>query len=152
MAGWENWLTWCCAGGKDLAERLLQDQKMSQSKQACAGLSDIKLLFTYLQLFQVTDKVRLLHTLDCPWPHLTPRASHSVWVFPAPPGGSTDMLSVLASFHWCRHKYKQIQLSDYRWSSQGNSWPPACLSTCLSVYRCFCSVCWLAVLSGSQQC
>ncbi|XP_075869778.1 histidine--tRNA ligase isoform X2 [Nelusetta ayraudi] len=44
-------------GGMDLAERLLQDQKMSQSKLACAGLSDIKLLFTYLQLFQVTDKV-----------------------------------------------------------------------------------------------
>ncbi|XP_075942899.1 histidine--tRNA ligase isoform X1 [Anarhichas minor] len=44
-------------GGMDLAERLLQDQKMSRSKQACAGLSDIKLLFTYLQLFQVTDKV-----------------------------------------------------------------------------------------------
>lgn len=42
----------------DLAELLLQDQKMSQSKQACAGLSDIKLLFSYLQLFQVTDKVR----------------------------------------------------------------------------------------------
>ncbi|CAJ1058001.1 histidine--tRNA ligase isoform X2 [Xyrichtys novacula] len=44
-------------GGKDLAERLLQDQKMSQSKQACAGLSDIKLLFSYLELFKVTDKV-----------------------------------------------------------------------------------------------
>ncbi|GLD62765.1 histidine--tRNA ligase, cytoplasmic isoform X1 [Lates japonicus] len=44
-------------GGKDLAERLLQDPKMSQSKQACAGLSDIKLLFSYLELFQVTDKV-----------------------------------------------------------------------------------------------
>lgn len=44
-------------GGMDLAERLLQDPKMSQSKQACAGLSDIKLLFSYLQLFKVTDKV-----------------------------------------------------------------------------------------------
>uniref|UniRef100_A0A8D0A4P7 histidine--tRNA ligase n=1 Tax=Sander lucioperca TaxID=283035 RepID=A0A8D0A4P7_SANLU len=44
-------------GGMDLAERLLQDHRMSQSKQACAGLSDIKLLFSYLQLFQVTDKV-----------------------------------------------------------------------------------------------
>uniref|UniRef100_A0AAQ5YJ60 histidine--tRNA ligase n=1 Tax=Amphiprion ocellaris TaxID=80972 RepID=A0AAQ5YJ60_AMPOC len=44
-------------GGMDLAERLLQDHKMSQSKQACAGLSDIKLLFSFLQLFQVTDKV-----------------------------------------------------------------------------------------------
>ncbi|XP_033971617.1 histidine--tRNA ligase isoform X1 [Trematomus bernacchii] len=44
-------------GGMELAERLLQDQKMSRSKQACAGLTDIKLLFSYLQLFQVTDKV-----------------------------------------------------------------------------------------------
>uniref|UniRef100_A0A3P8UHU2 histidine--tRNA ligase n=1 Tax=Cynoglossus semilaevis TaxID=244447 RepID=A0A3P8UHU2_CYNSE len=44
-------------GGMDLAERLLQDQKMSQSKQACAGLSDIKLLFSYMHLFQITDKV-----------------------------------------------------------------------------------------------
>lgn len=58
-------MCWMCkqatayvVGGMDLAERLLQDQKMSQSKQACAGLSDIKLLFSYLQLFQVTDKVR----------------------------------------------------------------------------------------------
>uniref|UniRef100_A0A8C8CRF4 histidine--tRNA ligase n=1 Tax=Oncorhynchus tshawytscha TaxID=74940 RepID=A0A8C8CRF4_ONCTS len=44
-------------GGMDLAERLLQDAKMSQSKQACAGLTDMKQLFSYLQLFQVTDKV-----------------------------------------------------------------------------------------------
>uniref|UniRef100_A0A3Q2C890 histidine--tRNA ligase n=1 Tax=Cyprinodon variegatus TaxID=28743 RepID=A0A3Q2C890_CYPVA len=44
-------------GGMDLAERLLLDPRLSQSKQACAGLSDIKLLFSYLQLFQVTDKV-----------------------------------------------------------------------------------------------
>uniref|UniRef100_A0A4W5N8U1 histidine--tRNA ligase n=1 Tax=Hucho hucho TaxID=62062 RepID=A0A4W5N8U1_9TELE len=43
-------------GGMDLAERLLQDAKMSQSKQACAGLTDMKQLFSYLQLFQVTDK------------------------------------------------------------------------------------------------
>lgn len=45
-------------GGQDLAERLLQDPKLSQNKQACAGLTDMKLLFSYLQLFQVTDKVR----------------------------------------------------------------------------------------------
>uniref|UniRef100_A0A4W4FV56 histidine--tRNA ligase n=1 Tax=Electrophorus electricus TaxID=8005 RepID=A0A4W4FV56_ELEEL len=44
-------------GGMDLAERLLQDPKLSQSKQACAGLADMKQLFSYLQLFQVTDKV-----------------------------------------------------------------------------------------------
>ncbi|XP_030622111.1 histidine--tRNA ligase isoform X1 [Chanos chanos] len=44
-------------GGMDLAERLLQDPKLSQSKQACAGLMDMKQLFSYLELFQVTDKV-----------------------------------------------------------------------------------------------
>ncbi|KAL7868300.1 hypothetical protein SRHO_G00096840 [Serrasalmus rhombeus] len=44
-------------GGMDLAERLLQDPKLSQSKQACAGLTDMKQLFSYLQLFQITDKV-----------------------------------------------------------------------------------------------
>lgn len=44
-------------GGLDLAERLLQDPKMSQSKQAVAGLTDMKQLLSYLQLFQVTDKV-----------------------------------------------------------------------------------------------
>uniref|UniRef100_A0A671MZY8 histidine--tRNA ligase n=1 Tax=Sinocyclocheilus anshuiensis TaxID=1608454 RepID=A0A671MZY8_9TELE len=44
-------------GGQDLAERLLQDPKLSQNKQACAGLTDMKLLFSYLELFQVTDKV-----------------------------------------------------------------------------------------------
>uniref|UniRef100_A0A8C5F8Y5 histidine--tRNA ligase n=1 Tax=Gadus morhua TaxID=8049 RepID=A0A8C5F8Y5_GADMO len=44
-------------GGMDLAVRLLEDPKMSQSKQACAGLSDMKQLFSYLELFQVTDKV-----------------------------------------------------------------------------------------------
>ncbi|XP_058264744.1 histidine--tRNA ligase isoform X2 [Hemibagrus wyckioides] len=44
-------------GGLDLAERLLKDPKLSQNKQACAGLTDMKQLFGYLQLFQVTDKV-----------------------------------------------------------------------------------------------
>ncbi|TTE22035.1 Histidine--tRNA ligase, cytoplasmic [Bagarius yarrelli] len=44
-------------GGQDLAERLLQDPKLSQNKQACAGLTDMKQLFGFLQLFQVTDKV-----------------------------------------------------------------------------------------------
>lgn len=46
------------AGGLDLAERLLKDPKLSKNKQACAGLTDMKQLFGYLQLFQVTDKVR----------------------------------------------------------------------------------------------
>ncbi|XP_041930321.1 histidine--tRNA ligase isoform X1 [Alosa sapidissima] len=45
------------AGGMELAEQLLQDPKLSKSKAAVAGLTDIKLLFSYLQLFKVTDKV-----------------------------------------------------------------------------------------------
>ncbi|XP_066572867.1 histidine--tRNA ligase isoform X2 [Amia ocellicauda] len=44
-------------GGLDLAEKLLQDAKLSQSKQAVAGLTDMKQLFKYLELFKVTDKV-----------------------------------------------------------------------------------------------
>ncbi|XP_051505281.1 histidine--tRNA ligase isoform X1 [Myxocyprinus asiaticus] len=47
----------CMQGGMDLADCLLQDPKLSQSKQACAGLTDIKQLFSYLQILQVTDKV-----------------------------------------------------------------------------------------------
>uniref|UniRef100_A0A8C6NY26 histidine--tRNA ligase n=1 Tax=Nothobranchius furzeri TaxID=105023 RepID=A0A8C6NY26_NOTFU len=43
-------------GGRDLAERLLQNPRLSQNKLACSGLSDVKLLFSYLELFQVTDK------------------------------------------------------------------------------------------------
>ncbi|KAI1902587.1 hypothetical protein AGOR_G00017430 [Albula goreensis] len=44
-------------GGQDLAEKLLKDPKLSKSEDACAGLNDMKLLFTYLQLFKATDKV-----------------------------------------------------------------------------------------------
>ncbi|XP_063045890.1 histidine--tRNA ligase isoform X1 [Engraulis encrasicolus] len=45
------------AGGMALAEQLLQDPKLAKSKAACAGLTDIKLLFSFLELFKVTDKV-----------------------------------------------------------------------------------------------
>uniref|UniRef100_A0A8C5FSQ7 histidine--tRNA ligase n=1 Tax=Gadus morhua TaxID=8049 RepID=A0A8C5FSQ7_GADMO len=51
-------------GGMDLAVRLLEDPKMSQSKQACAGLSDMKQLFSYLELFQVTDKAEKVRTTE----------------------------------------------------------------------------------------
>ncbi|KAF7702360.1 hypothetical protein HF521_001643 [Silurus meridionalis] len=44
-------------GGLDLAEKLLQHPKLSLNEQACAGLTDLKLLFGYLQLLQITDKV-----------------------------------------------------------------------------------------------
>ncbi|XP_063068178.1 histidine--tRNA ligase-like isoform X1 [Engraulis encrasicolus] len=45
------------AGGMELAERLLADAKLSKSEASCAGLTDIKLLFTYLQIFKVTYKL-----------------------------------------------------------------------------------------------
>ncbi|MBN3318492.1 SYHC protein, partial [Atractosteus spatula] len=44
-------------GGLDLAEKLLQDPKLSQSQSARDGLTDMKQLFKYLELFKVTDKV-----------------------------------------------------------------------------------------------
>ncbi|XP_036380222.1 histidine--tRNA ligase-like [Megalops cyprinoides] len=44
-------------GGQDLAEELLRDPNLAQNAQAQAGLRDMTLLFNYLQLFKVTDKV-----------------------------------------------------------------------------------------------
>ncbi|KAF7702364.1 hypothetical protein HF521_001647 [Silurus meridionalis] len=44
-------------GGLDLAEKLLKDPKLSQNKQACADLNNMKLLFNYLLFFQITDKI-----------------------------------------------------------------------------------------------
>ncbi|NXR47865.1 SYHC protein, partial [Hippolais icterina] len=44
-------------GGLDLIERLLQDPKLSQNKQAKEGLGDMKLLFEYLTLFGITGKI-----------------------------------------------------------------------------------------------
>lgn len=38
-------------------EQLLQDPKLSQSKQALEGLGDLNLLFEYLTLFGIADKV-----------------------------------------------------------------------------------------------
>uniref|UniRef100_A0A8C9Q3X3 Histidine--tRNA ligase, cytoplasmic n=1 Tax=Spermophilus dauricus TaxID=99837 RepID=A0A8C9Q3X3_SPEDA len=44
-------------GGVSLVEQLLQDPKLSQSKQALEGLGDLKLLFEYLNLFGIADKI-----------------------------------------------------------------------------------------------
>ncbi|PNJ59330.1 HARS isoform 2 [Pongo abelii] len=44
-------------GGVSLVEQLLQDPKLSQSKQALEGLGDLKLLFEYLTLFGIDDKI-----------------------------------------------------------------------------------------------
>ncbi|XP_006927726.1 histidine--tRNA ligase, cytoplasmic isoform X3 [Felis catus] len=44
-------------GGVSLVEQLLQDPKLSQNKQALEGLEDLKLLFEYLTLFGIADKI-----------------------------------------------------------------------------------------------
>nr|XP_033783335.1 histidine--tRNA ligase, cytoplasmic-like isoform X3 [Geotrypetes seraphini] len=44
-------------GGMSLVEQLLQNPRLSQNKLALEGLEDIKLLFQYLRLFDVTDNV-----------------------------------------------------------------------------------------------
>uniref|UniRef100_G3WVH9 Histidine--tRNA ligase, cytoplasmic n=1 Tax=Sarcophilus harrisii TaxID=9305 RepID=G3WVH9_SARHA len=44
-------------GGVSLVEQLLQDPKLSQNKLALEGLGDLKLLFEYLTLFGITEKI-----------------------------------------------------------------------------------------------
>ncbi|XP_044772651.1 histidine--tRNA ligase, cytoplasmic isoform X4 [Neomonachus schauinslandi] len=44
-------------GGVSLVEQLLQDPELSQNKQALEGLGDLKLLFEYLTLFGIADKI-----------------------------------------------------------------------------------------------
>ncbi|XP_075066004.1 histidine--tRNA ligase, cytoplasmic [Mixophyes fleayi] len=44
-------------GGLNLIEKLLKDPKLSQNKLALDGLNDMKILFQYLELFGVTDKI-----------------------------------------------------------------------------------------------
>ncbi|XP_016288984.1 histidine--tRNA ligase, mitochondrial isoform X5 [Monodelphis domestica] len=44
-------------GGVSLVEQLLQDPKLSQNKQALEGLKDLKLLFEYLTLFGIAEKI-----------------------------------------------------------------------------------------------
>uniref|UniRef100_A0A8P0PFX9 Histidine--tRNA ligase, cytoplasmic n=2 Tax=Canis lupus familiaris TaxID=9615 RepID=A0A8P0PFX9_CANLF len=44
-------------GGISLVEQLLQDPELSQNKQALEGLGDLKLLFEYLTLFGIADKI-----------------------------------------------------------------------------------------------
>ncbi|XP_006866233.1 PREDICTED: probable histidine--tRNA ligase, mitochondrial isoform X2 [Chrysochloris asiatica] len=44
-------------GGISLVEQLLQDPRLSQNKQALEGLEDLKLLFEYLTLFGIAEKI-----------------------------------------------------------------------------------------------
>lgn len=44
-------------GGISLVEQMLQDPRLSQSEQALEGLKSLKLLFEYLTLFRITEKI-----------------------------------------------------------------------------------------------
>uniref|UniRef100_A0A8C6CT83 histidine--tRNA ligase n=1 Tax=Moschus moschiferus TaxID=68415 RepID=A0A8C6CT83_MOSMO len=46
-----------CHGGISLVEQMFQDPRLSQNKQVLEGLGDLKLLFEYLTLFGVAEKV-----------------------------------------------------------------------------------------------
>ena len=44
-------------GGMELVESLMQDPALSKNKSAEAGLEDMSLLLTYIELFEIKDKV-----------------------------------------------------------------------------------------------
>lgn len=44
-------------GGMELVESLMQDPALSKNKSAEAGLEDMRLLLTYIELFEIKDKV-----------------------------------------------------------------------------------------------
>ncbi|XP_004609998.2 histidine--tRNA ligase, mitochondrial [Sorex araneus] len=46
-----------CHGGVSLVEQMFQDPKLSQNKQALKGLEDLKLLFEYVTLFGIAEKI-----------------------------------------------------------------------------------------------
>ncbi|XP_039108668.1 histidine--tRNA ligase, mitochondrial [Hyaena hyaena] len=46
-----------CHGGVSLIEQMFQDPRLSQNKQALEGLRDLKLLFEYLTLFGIAEKI-----------------------------------------------------------------------------------------------
>ncbi|XP_020012735.1 histidine--tRNA ligase, mitochondrial isoform X2 [Castor canadensis] len=46
-----------CHGGISLVEQMFQDPRLSQNKQALEGLTDLKLLFEYLTLFGISEKI-----------------------------------------------------------------------------------------------
>uniref|UniRef100_A0A9L0JA43 histidine--tRNA ligase n=1 Tax=Equus asinus TaxID=9793 RepID=A0A9L0JA43_EQUAS len=46
-----------CHGGVSLVEQMFQDPRLSQNKQALEGLGDLKLLFEYVTLFGIAEKI-----------------------------------------------------------------------------------------------
>jgi histidyl-tRNA synthetase len=47
-------------GGKELLDVLYKNEKLTQNASALKGLDDMKLLYTYLEAFQVDHKVSYL--------------------------------------------------------------------------------------------
>lgn len=76
------------AGGVSLVEQLLQDPKLSQNKQALEGLGDLKLLFEYLTLFGIADKVSQIGD-ESPRSALGFRSLTLIWYYVLVP---TDLL------------------------------------------------------------
>ena len=48
------------SGGVDLIEKLLNDEKLSANDKLKDGLNDMQLLFKYLRVFKIDDKVSFL--------------------------------------------------------------------------------------------
>ena len=50
----------CFSGSQSLIEQLQNDELLMANKSAVSGLSDMKLLFEYLEGFQILDKVKIV--------------------------------------------------------------------------------------------
>lgn len=47
----------CFAGGSEILEQLLKDERLRQQKSAIEGLEEMKLLFRYCELYGALKKV-----------------------------------------------------------------------------------------------
>ena len=54
-------------GGIELVDTLTQDTALNRNKSAKTALDDMKLLLRYVDLFDIKDKVGLLHILLMPF-------------------------------------------------------------------------------------
>lgn len=48
-------------GRTELIDKLLEDEAMKAQKSAVEGLEDLRVLFKYLELYGITDKVQCMH-------------------------------------------------------------------------------------------
>lgn len=46
-------------GGRDLLETLSKDENLTKNASASAGIADMALLFDYMDVFNITGKVRM---------------------------------------------------------------------------------------------